>query len=79
MHDIRLREEAQITTRTTRDERQLDIRAGQSAAVGWRIDAYITEIFPRFTRSLVQKWLKRNYVRVNDTIVRPGFKLRGGE
>jgi 23S rRNA pseudouridine1911/1915/1917 synthase len=79
MHDVRLREEAKVHTRTTREERQFDIVAGSGAAVGMRIDAYLTALFPRFTRSLVQKWFARGYITVDGKPARRGLKLRGGE
>lgn len=50
-----------------------------AADAGKRLDLYLIEKLPAFSRSRLQDWVKSGRVRVNDQPVKPSLALRGGE
>jgi len=48
-------------------------------AAGSRLDQVLAQLFPEFSRSRLQQWIKQGEVRVDDKILRPRDKLFGGE
>ena len=56
----------------------MDITADASDA-GKRVDAFLHERLPEFSRSRLQSWIKNNRVLIAGQAVRPSYLLRGGE
>lgn len=48
-------------------------------AAGKRLDHYLAEVLPQFSRSRIQDWIKADRVTVNGAASRPSYVLRGGE
>ena len=46
---------------------------------GKRLDSFLHERLPEYSRSRLQSWIKQDRVQVNQTAARPSFILRGGE
>ena len=46
---------------------------------GKRVDAFLHERLPEFSRSRLQSWIKGERVQVNGQLTRPSYLLRGGE
>lgn len=46
---------------------------------GRRLDQALACVFPAYSRSRIQQWIKRGQVRVNDATARPRDTIRGGE
>lgn len=45
-----------------------------------RLDIILAQLFPEFSRSILQQWIKKGYVRVNQhAITQPKTKMKGGE
>ena len=49
------------------------------ADAGKRLDVFLQEQLPEYSRSRLQDWIKAGRVRVNGTGERPSVRLRGGE
>lgn len=50
-----------------------------SAAGGRRLDQFLQEELPQFSRSRIQEWIRAGLVRVDGESKKPSFELRGGE
>ena len=50
--------------------------AVESRAHGWRLDHYLTRLFPNYSRSLFQKAIDQGAVTVNGITVKPSRRLR---
>ena len=46
---------------------------------GRRLDQVLAELFPDFSRSRLQQWVKTGQVKVDGAVLRPRDKLHGGE
>lgn len=46
---------------------------------GMRLDQVLAEVFPEYSRSKLQSWIKADRVLVNGQLLRPKDKLEGGE
>jgi 23S rRNA pseudouridine1911/1915/1917 synthase len=46
---------------------------------GKRLDVFLQEQLPQYSRSRLQDWIKAGRVRVNETGARASYRLRGGE
>lgn len=46
---------------------------------GQRLDQVIAALYPQYSRSQLQKWIKSGYVRVDDKVLKPKERLTGGE
>ncbi len=49
------------------------------AATGQRLDQYLTTLYPEYSRSRVQEWIKSGDVRLNGQRVKTGVRLKGIE
>ncbi len=49
------------------------------ADAGKRLDVFLQEQLPEYSRSRLQDWIKAGRVRVNGAAERPSSRLRGGE
>lgn len=41
-----------------------------------RIDLLLSEYYPKESRSQIQRWIKNNFVKVNDKEIKPNYKCR---
>lgn len=48
----------------------------ESRAHGWRVDHYLTRLYPNYSRALFQKAIEQQAVLLNGLPVKPGRKLR---
>ncbi len=48
-------------------------------AAGRRLDQHLAELFPEFSRARLQQWVRRGEIRVDDQVVKPGYRLHGAE
>lgn len=48
-------------------------------AVGQRLDLYLQQQLPQYSRSRLQQWIKDGRVRVNGATQRPSYTLRSGD
>jgi len=49
-------------------------------AVAQRLDQALAELFPDYSRSRIQQWIKKGHVRIdNNVITKPREKIHGGE
>lgn len=46
---------------------------------GQRLDQVVASLFPQYSRSQLQKWIKSGYVRVDDKIFKPKERLTSGQ
>lgn len=46
---------------------------------GQRLDQAVASLYPQFSRSQIQKWIKAGHIRVDDKILKPKERLTGGE
>ena len=46
---------------------------------GKRLDHFLQEQFPQYSRARLQSWIKEDRVRLDGVAVRPSHVLRGGE
>lgn len=46
---------------------------------GQRLDQVIASLYPQYSRSQLQKWIKSGHVQVNGKIIKPKERLTGGE
>lgn len=46
---------------------------------GRRLDQYLQEVLPQYSRSRLQDWIRAEHVRVNGQFAKPSLVLRGGE
>jgi 23S rRNA pseudouridine1911/1915/1917 synthase len=46
---------------------------------GQRLDQVIATLYPQYSRSQLQKWIKSGYVRVDGKLIKPKERLTGGE
>ncbi len=53
--------------------------AVQAADAGKRLDLYVHECLPQFSRARIQQWIKEGHVRVGGKPEKASFVLRGGE
>lgn len=53
--------------------------AADSASAGKRLDAFLHERLPQFSRSRLQSWIKQDRVLVDGNALRPSYILRGAE
>jgi 23S rRNA pseudouridine1911/1915/1917 synthase len=51
----------------------------EAADAGKRLDAFLHERLPEFSRSRLQSWIKEGRVRIAGEALRPSHTLRGGE
>lgn len=51
----------------------------ESGDVGKRLDSFLHERLPGYSRSRLQSWIKEDRVHLNGVVVRPSYTLRGGE
>jgi 23S rRNA pseudouridine1911/1915/1917 synthase len=56
----------------------VDLKA-EAQDSGKRLDAFLHERLPEFSRSRLQSWIKEGRVLVNDASVRPSYLMRGAE
>ena len=56
----------------------MDLKA-EGQDTGKRLDAFLHERLPEFSRSRLQSWVKEGRVLVNSTAVRPSYLIRGAE
>jgi 23S rRNA pseudouridine1911/1915/1917 synthase len=56
----------------------VDLKA-EGQDTGKRLDAFLHERLPEFSRSRLQSWVKEGRVLVNSTAVRPSYLIRGAE
>ena len=49
------------------------------ANAGKRLDQFLQEKMPEYSRSRIQDWIRSGLVRVNAAPQKPSFTLRGGE
>ena len=49
------------------------------ACAGRRVDQVLAEVFPQYSRSLLQQWIRDGEVRINGVSPRPRDKVAGGE
>ncbi|WP_286240295.1 23S rRNA pseudouridine(1911/1915/1917) synthase RluD [Neptuniibacter halophilus] len=60
------------------DQIQLEARVGDEL-VGKRLDQAVAQLFPDYSRSRLQGWIKDGSLTVNGEVKRPRDKLMGGE
>ena len=60
---------------------ELSLEAQISAnAVSQRLDQALAELFPDYSRSRIQQWIKKGDVTIDDQkITKPRHKVQGGE
>ena len=46
---------------------------------GWRLDAALADLFPAYSRSVLQQWIQSGFVVVDGQRLKPRSKLLGGE
>lgn len=46
---------------------------------GQRLDQVVASLYPQYSRSQLQKWIKAGHIRVDDKILKPKERLTGGE
>ena len=46
---------------------------------GERLDKYLKDMFPKYSRSFIQHMIKEGYIRVNDRLVDNDYKIKIGE
>lgn len=46
---------------------------------GQRLDQVVAHLYPQYSRSQLQKWIKAGQIRVDDKILKPKERLTGGE
>lgn len=46
---------------------------------GQRLDQALATLYPEYSRSQIQKWIKAGHIRVDDKILKPKDRLTGGE
>ncbi|MFB4202901.1 Ribosomal large subunit pseudouridine synthase D [wastewater metagenome] len=63
-----------MSTQTVHE--QAEIPAGLA---GWRLDRALAELFPDYSRSRLQKWLKSGAITVDGRVPRPRDSVAGGE
>jgi len=56
----------------------ITVQANETDA-GKRLDQFLPEKIPEYSRSRIQEWIKSGRVRVNGVPQKPSFKLRAGE
>jgi 23S rRNA pseudouridine1911/1915/1917 synthase len=56
----------------------MEFRAGK-LAIGKRVDVFIADKFPDYTRSALRRLFEQQKVQVNNKIVKPGQKLKTGD
>ncbi|MGH9665314.1 MAG: RluA family pseudouridine synthase [Bryobacteraceae bacterium] len=52
---------------------------GEAGDRGKRLDQFVQDRFPQYSRSRIQQWIKAGRVRVNGGRQKPSYTLRGGE
>ncbi|ADJ27534.1 23S rRNA pseudouridine(1911/1915/1917) synthase RluD [Nitrosococcus watsonii] len=50
-----------------------------SELAGKRLDQALAQVFPAYSRSRLQQWIKHGQVKVNDALARPRDTVQGGE
>lgn len=51
----------------------------EPSAAGQRLDQLAASLFPQFSRSQLQQWIKQGQLRINGVRVKPSQRLHGGE
>jgi len=57
---------------------RLELKVPETAA-GTRLDQLLSERFPEYSRSRLQRWIKSGRILLDGAVCRPRDKLRGGE
>lgn len=70
--EIRIERELSPTHRVVR------FAVGASHGRGWRLDKYLTAVWPTISRSLILRWLERGAATVDGRPAEPRMKLRPG-
>ncbi len=63
-----IRDQVRLEKKLSNVDRIIDIQVGGTAGIGWRLDRFLTVLFPRFTRSMIQRWIKHGWCTVDGTI-----------
>lgn len=61
----RIRHEVRMQRSLTSTLRKIDLIAGTQTGIGWRLDRYLSTLFPRYTRSMLQRWCRNGWVYDN--------------
>ncbi len=61
------------------DESEPDIRRIPETAAGTRLDRALAELFPEYSRTRLQEWLKAGHLQVDGTSPAPRMAVTGGE
>ncbi len=60
-----IRDQVRLEKRLSNVDRIIDIKVGGTAGIGWRLDKFLPVLFPRFTRSMIQRWIKHGWCTVD--------------
>lgn len=58
---------------------QTHLQTAPSNVYGMRVDQILAQLFPDYSRSCLQRWLKEGRVQVDGQVLKPKDKLQGGE
>lgn len=64
--------------RVEREVQRLELKVPEASA-GIRLDQLLSERFPEYSRSRLQRWIKSGRILLDGRICRPRDKVRGGE
>ena len=77
-----IRDQVRVEKRLSNVDRIIDMKVGGTAGIGWRLDKFLPVLFPRFTRSMIQRWIKLGWCTVDEKIanskqaIRPFQRIR---
>jgi 23S rRNA pseudouridine1911/1915/1917 synthase len=61
------------------EKRKIKTNSFEASASGVRLDKYVAEKYPDFSRSLLQRLIKEGNIQVNGTTAKPSYKLNTGD
>ena len=71
-----IRDQVRVEKRLSNVDRIIDIKIGGTAGVGMRIDKFLPILFPRFTRSMIQRWIKLGWCTVDGKLANSKQPIR---
>ena len=63
-----IRDQVRVEKKLSNSDRIIEMKVGGTAGIGWRLDRFLPVLFPRFTRSMVQRWIKHGWCTVNGVV-----------
>lgn len=71
-----IRDQVRIEKKLSNVDRIIELKVGGNAGIGWRLDKFLTILFPRFTRSMIQRWIKNGWCTVDSVLANSKQEIR---